>query len=281
MHNGSFKSSALVVALGIASALTTTAETIAYYRFETSASGQPFGPATERGILDSSPSGFHASPQGGPLALSDVPMPAIPLTGESNTRSIHFTGKEYVGSTLDQGLSQVAFKDFTVELWARFESLKGWQTLVGRDDTGNPGEGVGQTALFYISKSKENGIPTDQTRNGLRVELITHNNQMLSFNSSLIVVTGKWYHIAVVGDVSAGTLTLFVDRVEVGGTTGYTGMFVPPSKTQWTLGRGQYEGKGMDFFIGSMDEVRFSDVALSPALFLCTPEVRPPSRPKP
>src|SRR5690606_6237014 len=141
----------LAVALGVASALNATAETVAYYRFENGVTGQPFGNALDHSILDSSTNGYHANPSRKssklPLCSSDVPETDIPRTGAPNAGSLQLHGNEDVYGTAGQDLARVVFTDFTVELWAKFDSLEGWQTLIGRDDAGSPGEGVGKQSL--------------------------------------------------------------------------------------------------------------------------------------
>lgn len=259
---------AIAVPLALGWALPVLADTVAHYRFESAIPGESFGNSANRSILDSSPNGYHANPAHNPVGSSDVPVPVIPKTGETNSRSIKFGGRQDIYGFSDEGLSRVAFTDFTVELWAKFDTLAGWQTLIGRDDAGSPGEGIGRQSLFYLSKTTDAKTTSEYTENGLRVELVTRDNQLLSFNSDFAVVPQKWYHIAVVGDAGAGTLALFVNGTEIGGTTGFNGLFVPNTNTTWTLGRGQFGGKVIDFFNGQMDEVRFSDRALSPRLFL-------------
>jgi hypothetical protein len=259
---------AIVVPLALGSAHPVLADTIAYYRFENAIPGESLGNSANRSILDSSGNGYHANPAHNPVGSSDVPVPVIPKTRETNNRSIQFIGKEDVYGLSDEGLSRVVFTDFTIELWAKFDTLAGWQTLIGRDDAGSPGEGISRQSLFYLSKTTDIKPTPEHTENGLRVELVTRDNQLLSFNSDFAVVTQKWYHIAVVGDAGAGTLALFVNGTEIGGTTGFNGLFVPTANTIWTLGRGQFGGKVIDFFNGQMDEVRFSDRALSSGLFL-------------
>jgi hypothetical protein len=78
-----------------------------------------------------------------------------------------------------------------------------------------------------------------------------------------------WYHLAAVGDVSAGTLTLYVDGSPVGSASGYDGLFVPAENNGWTIGRGQYYGYVADKVTGYIDEVRITAGALAPGYFLC------------
>lgn len=251
------------------SAFPASADTAAYYRFEHGESGRSLGNATNQSVRDDSGRHHHLNAALNPVASTDVPARLVSYSGKENTLSARFTGAEDLYGTAGDGLSRVVFTSFTIEAWVKFDSLVGWQTLVGRDDSGSPGEGEGQQSLFYLSKAADSKI-TDPgiMKNGLRVELVTRDNQLLAFNSYFDVSAHTWYHVAVVGDSAAGTLALYVNGTEVGGTTGFNGLFVPTRNSPWTLGRGQYNGKLVDRFIGLLDEVRFSDEALPPSRFL-------------
>ncbi len=257
--------------------LALSAGTVAYYRFENGSAGQPVGNAVERSVLDVSGHDRHLTPFQNPTLSADVASPRIPLTGEANTLSARFTGREEILGTPDNDLNRFAFTDFTIEAWVKFDSLNGWQTFIGRDDSGNPGEGQDAQALFYFSKTIHSNPPPQQTENAFRVEAVNRDNRLIAFDSTFVAQPQTWYHVAVVGDSNAGTLALYVDGNKVGETTGFNGLFVPARNTPWTLGRGQYQGRAMDRFIGSLDEVRFSDEALTPDRFLnATPPPPPP-----
>jgi hypothetical protein len=45
-------------------------------------------------------------------------------------------------------------------------------------------------------------------------------------------------------------------------------MLAPKSNSGWTFGRGQYDKKSTDWMQGSLDEIRFSNIALSPEQFV-------------
>ena len=55
---------------------------------------------------------------------------------------------------------------------------------------------------------------------------------------------------------------------EEGSASEYSGPYVPGGGCGWTMGRGQYNRKPADFVTGAIDEVRFSDAALSLSEFL-------------
>ena len=260
--------------------LAASAETVAYYRFENGAAGQPVGNAVERSVVDVSGHDRHLTPFQNPTLSAEVPTTRIPFTGEADTLSARFTGKEEILGTSDNDLNRFAFMDFTIEAWVKFDSLNGWQTFIGRDDKGNPGEGTDAQSLFYFSKTVHAKPGPNQTENAFRVEAVNRDNRLIAFDSTFAPVLQTWYHVAVVGDSKAGTLSLYVDGNKLGETTGFNGLFVPTQNTPWTLGRGQYKGAPMDRFIGCLDEVRFSDEALSPDRFLnATPPPPPPAAP--
>ena len=261
--------------------LAASAGTVAYYRFETGAAGQPIGQAVERSVLDSSGNGRHLTPFQNPTSSGDVPASIVPYTGESNTLSARFTGREEILGTPDNDLNRISFTDFTIEAWVKFDSLNGWQTFIGRDDSGNPGEGNDAQALFYFSKTTHSKPGVNQTENAFRIEAVNRDNRLIAFDSTFAAALHTWYHVAVVGDSKAGTLSLYVDGTKLGEATGFNGLFVPTKNTPWTLGRGQYRGTPMDRFVGCLDEVRFSDEALTPDRFLNATPPPPPPPPAP
>ena len=257
-----------------------SAGTVAYYRFENGSAGQPVGNAVERSVLDVSGNNRHLTPFQNPVLSADIPSARIPLTGETNTLSARFTGREEILESPDGDLNRIAFTDFTIEAWVKFDSLNGWQTFIGRDDSGNPGEGHDAQALFYFSKTIHSKPNAHQIENAFRIEAVIRDNRLIAFDSSFVAQLQTWYHVAVVGDSKAGTLSLFVDGTKLGEATEFNGLFVPSRNSPWTFGRGQYQGRPMDRFVGSLDEVRFSDEALTPDRFLnATPPPPPPPPP--
>lgn len=252
---------------GLFSAQIVSADTVGYYRFENGAVGDQ---ATT--IIDSSGKGFNMRGYDHPAYGSAVPASMVPQTGQANTRSMHFSGRGDIYSTPGEGLSQVVFKSFTIETYVRFDSLKGWQTMIGRDDVPGAPEGSPPNALFYLSKSTDSHVGAGQTANGFRVELHTNQGASLTIEGNAVASSDTWYHVAAVGDAATGTLSLYVDGKLAGSTNGFTGLLAPRGQSGWTLGRGQYKGRVADKLLGDLDEVRFSDTALPPAQFLNAPK---------
>lgn len=247
-----------------------SAGTVAYYRFE---NGTPA--ATIGDLADTSGNGHTLHGTNNPTYQAAIPAPVVPLTRAANTLSAHFTGTQDIYATPGDALCKTAFTHFTIETYVRFDSLNGWQTFVGRDDVN---QGVGPASLFYLSKTSDRKPRPGQTANAFRLEAVSKDNTLLTIDSTSVATTGTWYHVAAVGDATAGTLSLYVNGSLAGSTTGFTGLFAPSRNPGWTLGRGQYKNRPSDNFIGSLDEVRFSDVALKPSQFLNAPPIKKPLR---
>src|SRR5690606_4364622 len=227
------------------------------YRFENGTDG-----AAALVAVDSSGNGYDLTAvDGTPLFSADVPVSEVTLTEEANDLSIDF-GREQNAllGTVGEGLSAVEFGDITVETWVNFRNPTGWQTMVSRIDSAGDGHNNRPQALFILLNS---GID-----NRFWAELTTLENQTLQIEGGPVVVPGKWYHVAAVGDTTEGTLRLYVNGEEVASTTGYTGMLQPAMKMPWSIGRTTYAGNTSDWMNGKVDEVRISNVALAPSQFL-------------
>lgn len=232
---------------------------VAHYRFE---EGTDAGSAT--GALDSSGNGRHmAEIIGSPAYSAMVPVSTLPQTAQDNDLSLDLTGGNFaVQGTDNDSLSQVQFDSITMEAWVNFTGTGGHQTIIGRDDRGKQREG--NNALVYFQKAPA----------GFRVEIWGRSEANLTIDTNIVPVAGQWYHVAAVGDVDAGTLSLYVNGEMVGSRSDFDGLFIPQQPTRWTIGRGQWgandavgQSQG-DWVNGRIDEVRFSNVALSPVEFM-------------
>jgi uncharacterized repeat protein (TIGR03806 family) len=80
----------------------------------------------------------------------------------------------------------------------------------------------------------------------------------------------RWYHLAIVGRVSDGTLTVYScengSYTQLGQASGYVGNL---QSGVWSIGRGMYNGTPNDYANDAeFDEVRIANVALPPSQFL-------------
>lgn len=232
---------------------------VAQYRFE----GGPLG-GNVLGAIDSSLAGYNLNTViGTPTYSAATPVNPIPQTGVGNELSLDLgAGPFAVQGTDGDALSLVEWEDFTLEAWVRFNDLGGFQTFVGRDDRGTQRDGP--AALFYFQKTNIND---------LRVDAVGRNGQSYDVRGGLITA-GVWHHVAAVGDVAAGTLSLYLNGNLVASNTNFNGLYVPANPTLWSIGRGQFgandalNASNGDWLNGQIDEVRFSNVALSRGEFL-------------
>ncbi|HEY2880989.1 MAG TPA: LamG domain-containing protein, partial [Pirellulales bacterium] len=135
---------------------------------------------------------------------------------------------------------------FTVSAWVKLTSVSGYQTVVSIAGTSAAGFYLGlrgDTGAFSFAR-----IPSDSTANA----------KIAAATSAPLANT--WYHIVGVDDVSAGTLTLYVDG-QAAGTTAFAGGWTANGNT--LIGHGFYNGAQTDNVNGSIDEVEFFSSALS------------------
>jgi len=249
--------------------------TVAYYRFENGPADGALSTQPSDVVADSSPNGYGLMVYGFPFY--DPNVPAEKIGGAPNKFCAHFKEPSNLSNIAVQSLNSVVFKDFTIETFVKFDSLGNTQTIIGRDiDPRSNTENLGPFALFYLSKgsSKPNPKNPDYVPNSFQLQLTTDQKQQVQIVSPVAAKVNNWYHLAVVGDTTKQTLTLYINGTQVGQVTGFQGMLAPKSNSSWTFGRGQYDKKSGDWLQGSMDEIRFSNVALTPDKFLDS-ELRP------
>lgn len=247
------------------------AGTVAYWRFEDGALGQVAAgnsgeEAFNNTITDSSGNGNHLRTYAtytSPSYIATVPGSAVPGTGASNFQSLDFAPNRDIYTGAGSTLVAVPFTSFTIEAYVTFDTLGSWQTFIGRDDSGNPGQGTGAESLFYFQAMGDGS-------NKLRVQAVDSLNTIHNVPSISALAVNTWYHAAAVSNGT--TMELYLDGVLQGSTAFTGGLYNPTQDTNWTIGRGQYAGNNGDFFDGKIDEVRFSDDALSASQFLNVPE---------
>lgn len=128
----------------------------------------------------------------------------------------------------------------------------------GRDDAAaNPGVPLQNGDLFLNVRSLN---PATQQWRSVAIHVLDKTQ----------FVPNRWYHLAIVGSVSAGTLTVYSHEngnyTQLGQATGYVGNL---QSGVWSIGRGMYNSNFADWVTdATFDEVRIANTALAPNQFL-------------
>ncbi|QJE96547.1 LamG-like jellyroll fold domain-containing protein [Luteolibacter luteus] len=178
--------------------------------------------------------------------------------------------------------------DFTVELSFRPEADSlggGYQCFMGLDGmTGTAaidlenGPALQPFRLMRWGRSTPQGNSLVSLQNGdLFLNVRTQDPATGEWISVPIEVldrddftTGQWYHLAIVGEVSTGTITVYRFQngsyTQVGQGSGYVGNL---QSGVWSVGRGMHNGNPVDYVAdATFDEVRIANTALTPSQFL-------------
>ena len=134
-------------------------------------------------------------------------------------------------------------RNYSVSAWVRFNQVGGgFQTVVGEDGA--------QNSTFFLQWSG-----ADQ-----RLAFAALGTRAVARN--VTVQPGRWYHLVGVRDLTASTLTIYVDG-QPAGSASVLG-FGDKATGPLTVGRGRFGGAPVDFLNGTVDAVRIFDRALSP-----------------
>ncbi|MGW6282535.1 LamG-like jellyroll fold domain-containing protein [Kribbella sp. NPDC055071] len=185
----------------------------------------------------------------GTSAADSVGTDPLTLTGGAQWTSgltggaVQFGGN---GSAATTGpvLTTDANNNYSVSAWVRFNQVGGgFQTVVGEDGA--------QNSTFFLQWSA-----ADQ-----RLAFAALGTRAVA--KDVVVQPGRWYHLVGVRDITASTLTIYVDGQKAGSTSvlGFGDKATGPL----TVGRGRFGGGPVDFLNGSVDGVRVFDRALSAA----------------
>ena len=238
--------------------LAAAAETVAYYRFD----GTIGNPVTT--ITDSGPASLDGTSKGLTRYSAGVLGTGLDLSGDGNYGSIPHSPR------------LVLTNDFTVELFMKASQP---YNIFGSDPadvinkllTADVGIGLSSFAIEYAS----NGSLVAFVGYGLDLRLLAGPTPP-SFSD------GRWHHVALVfhynSPVATNRLELFVDYTLQSTASGKA------APVAWVnfpiyLGAGNYPN-GQDNspfrrnFDGSIDEVRISNVALTPQEFVTIPPTR-------
>jgi autotransporter-associated beta strand protein len=263
-HNQTRRASASLLLL-LAALLTfagnSFATTIAHWTFEDGVDGQPFNPISQ-------PNGSTGSVD---VVSSTLMRGWDPTAGASFTAATYGTGlganfnAAQDGYVTEGALHNWGPTNWTVETMIYLRSIAGWNTIIGRDGSTVGGAG----SDLYL---QNNGID-----DRFRIDYLAADGTRRQLDGTYAPQVNTWYALAVVND--GATLSMWLDD-----GTGYAQIGTLDMSAQtpeanaltnsvlnWTFGRGWYNGGLVDRIDGKMDNVRFSDVALTSTEFLQFP----------
>ena len=218
----------------------------------------------------------------------DTPGLIVPRTGAANLLSFEFdaapgTPQQPPGTlpnnaaeddiySLDNEnvggpINSMVLNQYTIEGAFKIDTLGRFQSIMAKDGSvgGDGGVGPGPLPPMNVKLFNDNTFNIETFDGAGAFHKITAND---------LAVANQWYKFAVVND--GATLSLYLDSSDGNGYVLQNqqaavsgGLF--NNDSVWAVGRGWFSGVN-DFFDGQIDEVRISDVALSPGEFLFVPE---------
>jgi hypothetical protein len=243
----------LVVAMSMAA----YAGTVAQWNFDDGAAGQAFTPADAPGG-----SGYSADLVAGYALRGWNPTAGPSWTDDTATGSgLAMRNNSQDGYSYDSALLGWTPAQFTIEATFKMNNINNWRTLIGRRSADAAG---GSYSALYFQKTWDNYFRFDfATVGGERFEVT-------SIASGLIVEADKWYSMAAASDGT--TLSLYVNDIAAGtgwtlaGQTDISGAVnsaMAAAAGDWLFGTGWFGGNLADKIDGTLDDIRFSDTALT------------------
>lgn len=270
----------------------TTPATVAYWNFQegTANSYVPYARTTdnqyEGSLIDQSGNAYHLSvwTKNWHWHRPQVPAATTPRTGAANTLSLQNAGGFPAISAIGTGLTSWSPAAWTIEAAIRPDdaTAAGYQTFIGRDSLGAASADPALAAFYFAV------TPTG----ALRVVFTdAAGNNWAVTSAANAIQDAKWHAVAAVSDGT--TLSLYRKNISNGdatytllGSTNISASVDPALSTgmgdgaDWdagvfTIARGLYNGGHTDRFFGHLDDIRFSNGALTMADFLYSPAAPP------
>ncbi|MBP2321181.1 hypothetical protein JOF56_001566 [Kibdelosporangium banguiense] len=159
--------------------------------------------------------------------------------------AVHLAGQSYVSTARPAIRTD---NTFTVAAWVKADLLENniWRTAVSQDGT--------VISAFFLQLSPEHTWRFQMTDSD-------SDNGRQYVDSDQPAVAGRWTHIAGAFDKSTSTISLYVDGIKQSRTALQRATWNATGATQ--IGRGLAARTKLDFFKGSIDDVRLYDRLLS------------------
>ncbi len=246
---------AAVITLG---ALSSNAATVAHWNFDGGTAGTAFSamPAVDNSGNNNTMFGWD--PYWGPSYSA--------ATANGYGLSARHDAFHQDGYTAGAPVNSWSPTTWTIELSVRLDSVGGWNTIIGRD---NSSQGEPESD-FYL---QNNGID-----DRFRLNFDTVGGQRYVLDSSFVALPNVWYGLAITSDGSA--VNMFADQSDGNGyqnvgslaLNGLNNNALSQNNSVWTFGRGWYGGGFVDHISGNLDNIRFSDTVLTTAQLIPVPE---------
>lgn len=209
---------------------------------------------------------------GSTLSMENDSTTCCPVLS-SGEPSVDGTTPTFEGDLKLGGSPVGSLAQWTIEASVNFKTVGGFQTMVGKDGTGQATNGDLNQAPLYFQK-----INTDL----FRINFVDNAGNVHITDSTTVATPGAWYNVAATSDGS--TLKIFVNGVEessldISGSADSAMVALDQAGSEggggtvpysWSLFRGMYNNGHGDRVNGFMDDVRISNVALTPEQFLNT-----------
>lgn len=250
--------------------------TVAYWDFENSTEtgttptdGQPFCSADSGGAFGSMDS------VGGITMYGWAVWAGPEFTSDNlfyNGFAADFLDSNRDGYVWDTALTLWQPTNWTVECAVKLDDTGGWKGFIGKRGSSH---GKAESD-FYLQKEGDTVLTTnDHFR--LRFQTLAGEDALVDA-TNVVIEAGQWYGVAAVSD--GLNAYLYVDAndgagYQLGGTYTYTNAPVSNvlsvASGDWIFGCGWYNGGLVDHLNGQMDNIRFSDSALTPGEMLPVP----------
>lgn len=180
------------------------------------------------------------------------------------------------------GVKVEELSEWTIEASVYMNELGAWRTFVGKDGIGEATQGDVNQASLYFQK-------TGDGNNLFRINYVDVDGFAHIVDSTTVAQPNQWYNLAATSDGSM--LRIFVNGTEEGsfdltGTASTNTAMVALDEEgsendeglvpyAWSLFRGMYNNGHVDRVDGFIDDVRISNVALTPDEFLNAEAISP------
>ncbi len=187
---------------------------------------------------------------------------------------------QYKLGVINDFTAEVSFKPGAGSLAGGYQCFLGLDGLGGTTPPadGEDGPALQTFRLMRWGRDDAGAVPGLDLHNGdLFLNIRTLNpatNQWTTVPMKVLpresFLADEWYHLAIVGDVAAGTLTVYRfsggSYSQLGQVTGYVGNL---QSNFWSIGRGAFGGNPADWVVNTdFDEVKITNQALDTSEFL-------------